>query len=302
MGRSAFGYASNDGYYHSTAMSMKPAAYKKVIGFLSIAVLFLLLTNYLALRKLDLATGGYAPVEDVKEDTVSKPESKVEPKEWVGTIVLVIDDFGYRNDQVSDGFLDLGIPITCAIIPGHSQSRKFAQKAKAAGQEVIIHMPMESTVRESGEEDYKIRTGMTSEEIEWRMGEVLKEMPEAVGMNNHQGSKATTNGKVMSVVGSVLKQKGKYFIDSRTSSATVGEKIMRSLGVPTMRRHVFLDNDSDKKKIEVQLKKLVKIARKQGIALGIGHARPNTLDILKKEIPGLLVEGFQFKFASQIVN
>jgi Uncharacterized protein conserved in bacteria len=205
-------------------MSMKPAAYKKVIGFLSIAVLFLLLINYLALRKLDLATRDPAPVEDVKKEIVSKPISKIKPKKRVGTIVLVIDDFGYRNDQVSDGFLDLGIPITCAIIPGHAQSRKFAQKANAAGQEVIIHMPMESTIPESGEEDYKIKAGMISEEIEWRIREVFKDMPEAVGMNNHQGSKATMNGKVMSVVASVLKQEGKYFVDSRTSSATVGEK------------------------------------------------------------------------------
>jgi len=77
---------------------------------------------------------------------------------------------------------------------------------------------------------------------------------------------------------------------------------MRSLGVPTTRRHVFLDNDSDMKKISAQLDELVKMARKQGSALGIGHARPNTLEVLKNEIPGLLAEGFQFKFASNIVN
>ena len=106
----------------------------------------------------------------------------------------------------------------------------------------------------------------------------------------------------MSVVGSVLKEEGKYFVDSRTSSATVGEKTMRSLGVPTMRRHIFLDNEPDKKKIENQLEQLVKMARRQGTALGIGHARPNTLAVLKKEIPDLLARGFQFEFASQNVK
>jgi hypothetical protein len=143
---------------------------------------------------------------------------------------------------------------------------------------------------------------MTAEEIEWRMGEVLKDIPEAVGMNNHQGSKATTDGKVMSVVGSVLKRHGKYFVDSRTSSTTVGEKTMQSLGVPTARRHIFLDNDSDVKQISAQLDKLVKLAKKQGTALGIGHAKPNTLEVLKREIPVLIEAGFQFEFASQIVN
>ena len=281
---------------------MKPAAYKKVIGFLSLAILFLLLTNYLALRKLDLVTRGPLTIEDVEEPTIEKPISKPTSKKSVGTILLVIDDFGYRDDQVSDGFLDLGIPITCAIIPGHAQSRKFAQKANASGQEVIIHMPMESTVPESGEEDYKIKAGMISEEIEWRIREVFKDMPEAVGMNNHQGSKATTNGKVMTAMGSVLKQEGKYFLDSRTSSKTVAEQTMQNLGVPTTRRHVFLDNDSNQGLIKNQLDKLVAMAREKGMAVGIGHARPNTLAVLKKEIPELLTEGFKFEFVSQHVK
>jgi len=280
-------------------MSNNRSTHKKIIVFLSLAVLFLLITNYLALRKLDLATRSISPTEYIVEESIS---DKSTPKKLAGRIVLVIDDFGYRNDTVSDGFLELGVSITCAIIPGHEQSRKFAQKAKAAGQEVIIHMPMESNIKNPGEEDYKIKTGMTSEEIEWRVGEVLKDIPEAVGMNNHQGSKATTDGKVMSVVGSVLKQHDKYFVDSRTSSKTVGEKTMRSLGVLTTRRHVFLDNDPDVKMISAQLEQLVEMARKQGAALGIGHARPNTLEVLKREIPGLLEAGFQFEFASQIVN
>jgi len=284
-------------------MSTKPAVYKKIIAFLSMAILFLLITNYLALHELDKARRGNSPlVDEIMKEPVSKIVPASESKKRAGTIVLVIDDFGYRDDKISDGFLELGVSITCAIIPGHKQTTKFAQKASAAGQEVIIHMPMESSVPTSGKEDYSIKAGMTSEEIEWRVREVIKEIPEAVGMNNHQGSKVTANGKVMSVIGSVLKKNKKYFIDSRTTPETVGEQTMRSLGVPTTRRHVFLDNDSDMKKISAQLDELVKIARKQGSALGIGHARPNTLEVLKNEIPGLLAEGFQFKFASNIVN
>ena len=284
-------------------MNTKPPVYKKIIAFLSVAILFLLMTNYLALRELDNIRRGNSPLGNkIVEEPVSKTVPASESKQRSGTIVLVIDDFGYRNDNISDGFLELGVSITYAIIPGHEQTSKFAQKANAAGQEVIIHMPMESSIPTSGKEDYSIKAGMTSEEIEWRMREVLKEIPEAVGMNNHQGSKVTTNGKVMSVIGSVLKKNKKYFIDSRTTPETVGEQTMRSLGVPTARRHVFLDNDSDVEKISAQLDKLVKVARKQGSALGIGHARPNTLEVLKNEIPKLLVEGFQFEFASNIVN
>ena len=222
--------------------------------------------------------------------------------EKVNTIVLVIDDFGYRDDSISDGFLNLSVPITCAVLPGHIQSSRFAKKAINAGKEVIIHMPMQSTVPSSGEEEFKLKTGMTSEEIEWRLNEALNEIPEAVGINNHQGSKATTDGKVMAVVASVLKNKNKFFLDSRTSSKTVGESTMRSVGVPTARRHIFLDNDLNIKNISKQLNKLVDISEKKGLAIGIGHVKGNTLKVLEKEIPDLLERGFDFKFLSQVVD
>ena len=276
--------------------------YKRVTIFLSITVIFLLISNYSALRKLDSIgqKRELTPTIIVEEDSSSIDLQIL--KEPLGTIVLIIDDFGYRNDLISDGFLKLNIPITCAIIPGHSQSKIFAEKAINAGKEVIIHMPMESSVVTSGEEEYKIKTGMTSEEVEWRINEVLKEIPSAVGMNNHQGSKATTDGKIMSVVASVLKERDKYFLDSRTAANTVGEKSMRSIGVPTASRHVFLDNNASIDQISAQLDELVAFAKKRGIGIGIGHARPNTLKVLETKIPELLKAGYKFEFGSYAVN
>ncbi|MDB9884647.1 divergent polysaccharide deacetylase family protein [Candidatus Marinimicrobia bacterium] len=301
MGRSAFRKTSDVRYINSIAMIDK-IMYKRVTIFLSITVIFLLISNYSALRKLDSIgqKRESTPTIIVEEDSSSIDLQIL--KEPLGTIVLIIDDFGYRNDLISDGFLKLNIPITCAIIPGHSQSKIFAEKAINAGKEVIIHMPMESSVVTSGEEEYKIKIGMTSEEVEWRINEVLKEIPSAVGMNNHQGSKATTDGKIMSVVASVLKERDKYFLDSRTAANTVGEKSMRSIGVPTASRHVFLDNNPSIDQISAQLDELVAFAKKRGIGIGIGHARPNTLKVLETKIPELLKAGYKFEFGSYAVN
>ena len=277
--------------------------YKSIIAVLSGIIVCLLISNYIAYSKLSTNQLKSKIALDVDTLEVIKDTSIVDTtSKKIATIVLVIDDFGYRNDSVSDGFLDLNIPITCAIIPGHLQSRKFAQKAFAAGKEVIIHMPMESSLNTPGEDEYKIKSGMTSEEVEWRIREVLKEMPEAIGMNNHQGSKATTNGKVMSVLGLVLKANNKFFIDSRTTSKTVAEEIMRSIGVPTIRRHVFLDNDDSKDKISERIDEVARLAQKQGIAVAIGHAKPNTLKAIKDALPKLLADGYQFEFASNVVK
>ena len=276
--------------------------YKRIIWALSIAVVILTLSNYSALRKLDLIIRTpFDKIEEI-EDPAFQDSVVIDDKKNANIIVLVIDDFGYRNDSISDGFLELPVPITCAVLPGHNQSSRFAKKAINAGKEVIVHMPMQSAIASSGEDEFKLKIGMTSEEIEWRLNEALNEIPEAVGINNHQGSKATTDGKVMAVVASVLKNKNKFFLDSRTSSKTVGENTMRSAGVPTARRHIFLDNDLSIENISKQLDKLVTVAEKKGLAIGIGHVKGNTLKVLEEKIPALVEQGFEFKFLSQVVD
>ena len=264
---------------------------------LIIIIIVLGASNFAALRKLDLLTRG----SEIKNQERTEAVKDID-QDTLGVIVLVIDDFGYRNDNISDGFLNLSIPITCAIIPGHTASKKFAEKAVSYGKEVIIHMPMESENYSPGEDEYKLLTSMTSELLENKLIQAFESLPEAIGMNNHQGSKATSDSKTMTVLASVLKDRGKYFIDSRTSSLTIGEKTMISFGVPTARRNIFLDNNNDLDKIEEQMNKLANSAKKNGVAVGLGHARKNTLSVIEKVVPDLLDKGFVFQFASQIVK
>ena len=254
------------------------------------AVLLILAVRLLLLhRELQEMKKELAP-EDVEEI--------VEEKSIAGELNIIIDDFGYRNDEVSDGFLSLGANLTFAVIPGHKYSRSFAKKAFKKGYEVIVHMPMESHVSSSGEEVFVLNTDMTSSEIESRMENVITHLPQAVGMNNHQGSKATENKRVMNVVGSVLKKYEKYFIDSRTTPESIAESMMMSLGVHTANRDVFLDNEADQYLINKQLDQLISTAQHKGSAIGVGHARPMTLQVLQKRIPELKKAGFQFKFVS----
>ena len=264
---------------------------------LIIIIIVLGASNFAALRKLDLLTRGSEIKNQERKEVVKEID-----QDTLGVIVLVIDDFGYRNDNISDGFLNLSIPITCAIIPGHTASKKFAEKAVSYGKEVIIHMPMESENYSPGEDEYKLLTSMTSELLENKLIQAFESLPEAIGMNNHQGSKATSDSKTMTVLASVLKDRGKYFIDSRTSSLTIGEKTMISFGVPTARRNIFLDNNNDLDKIVEQMNKLANSAKKNGVAVGLGHARKNTLYVIEKVVPDLLDKGFVFQFASQVVK
>ncbi len=240
-----------------------------------------------------------SPKPVARKPVPERPQPEVAAK---GLIAIIIDDFGYNNDAVARGFFKLDVPLTYAIIPGHTYSEWCAREAQLAGFETIIHMPMESQADLPGEEDYILRTDMTSTELEQRVNKAMQEFPFTRGMNNHQGSKATQDSRLMAIVATSLKRAGKYFIDSRTTAQSVAEQKCQSLGVPVARRNVFLDNDLDPALIKDQVQKLANYAERHGRAVGIGHGKLSTLEVLATEIPRLQAEGFRFVYASELVK
>ena len=241
-------------------------------------------------------------LEAEKEDKAHKISPEISPPVLKGKIGIIIDDFGYRNDEVSDGFLELDAYLTYAIIPGHEYSTFFGEKATKAGYEVIVHMPMENTGKTYGEEEFVLTTEMDNETIQRRINTAFNQIPTAVGMNNHQGSSASADQRVMSSVARTIKERNLFFIDSRTTVETIAETTMEVFGVPTARRNVFLDNDDDEEKITEQFMKLVKKSEELGSAIGIGHVKPKTLKVLKKHIPELQKKGFKFEFVSNMLH
>ena len=268
-----------------------------------ILIVFLL---FIVLVLISVMVGTFNKINILEKSPVTEMPDidpvEEEVAESVGKIAIIIDDFGYRNDEISEGFLLMDTHLTYSIIPGHEFSQTMSKKASLSGYEVIAHMPLGTTVPSFGEDEYIIKASMTSAEIEARMEKVLSHLPEVVGMNNHQGSKASANKRVMNVMGTVLKSHGKYFLDSRTTKETQAESTMRMLGVLTGRRHVFLDNNPDEKAIHQQLYLLAEKSKLYGFAVGIGHVKKNTLNVLQQEIPKLKTANYEFVFVSEVVN
>ena len=232
-------------------------------------------------------------------EVLDKPIEKKTPMR--GIIAIIIDDFGYRNDHISNGFLELPAKLTYAIIPGHDHSQLFSKKAYDAGYEIIVHLPMENIGKTYGEEEYVLMSYFQDDEIKSRINNAFDNLPEAIGLNNHQGSRGTADSRVMTLLAGVIKDKKKFFIDSRTTSNSIANSTMRRYNVPTNQRDVFLDNDLDEEKIKTQLYKLADVSERKGIAIGIGHVKPQTLNVLKNEIPVLKQKGFRFEFVSRLV-
>ncbi len=232
----------------------------------------------------------------------SPPTTRERPASSGGPVAaIIIDDVGYNVDIVrSLGALDR--PLTLAVLPGCPHTRDSAQAALGFGLEVMLHLPLESFEHGAARAPGTIDTNMPRAEIGKRVAAFLDEIPGARGVNNHTGSKATEDPAVMIGVLEVIKARGLYFIDSRTSRRTVAYDAAKALGIPCASRRVFLDQPPGAGTVRARLEELFRLARKDGAAVGIGHARVETVEALKTGLALADAAGVKLVFASQIVR
>ena len=272
------------------------------------AFLIGLLSRRQALRPKEVIRKA-APVVSLKEikppreaRVQEKEIPTVRPKEKLGKIALVIDDWGY-NLKNRNFITDNDFHVTISILPFKPFSTQIAQLAFHKQKDIIIHMPMEPQNKENyGLEENTLLTSMGKKTIIRLMDEAFDCVPYAKGMSNHMGSKATQDLKLMRIVMEYLKKKNLFFLDSCVTPHSVCKNLAKKFRVGFAGRDVFIDNDSDSSSIKEQLFKLAQIAKRRGVAIGIGHDRPNTIAVLREMIPRLEEEGYQFVNLSEIVE
>lgn len=217
-----------------------------------------------------------------------------------GKLAVVIDDAG-RDLESQHVYESLGIPLTLAVMPNQVHTRDAALSWHAHGLPVILHQPMES-VSGIGMESKVILTSMGDEEIRSLLKSSLSQVPEAVGINNHQGSKATTDRHTMDVVMNELHHRHLFFFDSRTNSTTAADAAAASYGVPYVRNDLFVDNEADVAAISTMIREAAKRAQKYGTYVIIGHCRPKTAEAFRQMVPQLEKEGIQFVYVSSLAK
>lgn len=208
-----------------------------------------------------------------------------------GRLAIVLDDAG-QSDDLLDSAASLPAAVGIAVLPFLPHSEEIAQKMHQAGHEVWLHLPMEPQgYPDSDPGPGAIFVAMADSEIRTAVHAAINAVPHAVGVNNHMGSRATADLRVMTWVMQEIGARGLAFIDSRTTRATVAEEVARTLGVPCGRRHVFLDNQRSATSIRSQLEEAVETCRLEGAAIAIGHLDPMTVQVLAEELPGLSRRG-----------
>ncbi|MEO5339413.1 MAG: divergent polysaccharide deacetylase family protein [Magnetococcus sp. MYC-9] len=218
------------------------------------------------------------------------------------TLALIIDDLGY-DGPLSRAVVALPADITLAVLPHGPHAREIAGLAKAAGRELLLHQPMEPRrYPQMNPGPGAMLVGMDAARLQAVLRANLEQLPEAVGINNHMGSRLTEREDAMDAVMEVLVEKKLFFIDSRTSEVSVGMAQAVAGHVPTAARDIFIDNIPEEKAILRQLAQLERMAHKQGEVIGIGHPYRSTVAALQQWLPTLEGKGIQLQRVSRFIR
>ena len=232
-----------------------------------------------------------------------KAASILPPKEnaggqVTGRLAIVIDDAG-RDLDSQHIYEQMGIPLTLAVMPDQVHTRDAALSWRAHGLPVILHQPMES-VSGIGMEPKVILTSMSDAAIRQMLRDSLSQLPEAIGINNHQGSKATIDARTMDIVMNELHHRGLFFFDSHTNSTTAADKAAKTYGVPYVRNDLFVDNSASVSDICAMIQEGADRAKKKGTYIIIGHCRPHTAEAFRQMVPKLKAQGIEFVYLSSL--
>ena len=261
--------------------------------------------------------GGSVPDETLREITATTLHStappqpvieaealpKVTPKKLAakrgGDIVLIIDDLGFQGQPI-ERVMALDPNINASILPNGNDVAAVAKKFNARGFEVLCHLPMEPLGSASPGHG-AILTSMPDDEIARLTRASISAVPHARGVNNHMGSRATADRRVMQTVLGAMPDH-MYFIDSKTSGQSIAFDVAREMNVRSAARDVFLDDVQNEAAVRKQLTMLADEAHQHGRAIGIGHPYAVTMRVLADEIPNLRARGFRFVRASEVVR
>lgn len=217
---------------------------------------------------LCIVTGSTAGASSVHAESMKK-------------MVIIIDDLG-NGMKGTNEMLNMPITLNVAIMPFLPTTKKDAELAHEKGIDVLVHMPMEPR---KGKKDWlgpgAITTDLSDEEIRKRVHAAIDDVPYAVAMNNHMGSKVTSDRRIMSIVLDVCKERGLFFVDSKTDHQSVVAELAVQKGMPPVENDIFLDDQYSISHISRQMRLAEEKLKQQDTCITIGHVG----------VPGLMTAG-----------
>lgn len=216
-------------------------------------------------------------------------------------IAIIIDDLGYKY-KYDQRAVNLPGQVTFAFLPHTPYLKELAAAVHSRGNDIMLHLPMEAMLDTFYLGPGALTSDMNEQQFKQSVLASIRSIPHIKGVNNHMGSLITSQRDSMQWLMDELAKTELYFVDSRTTVNTVAEQTANQYQIDNTRRNVFLDHELNRPAIEFQFKRLIKLAKKNGSALAIGHPFPETLQVLEEKIPQLKAAGIQLIPVSRLIQ
>lgn len=219
------------------------------------------------------------------------------------TISIIIDDLGYKFKEDLRS-LALPGPIAYAILPHGPHTAKVSAIAHQKGKDILLHQPMQAEVMDKNGflGPGALTLNMTKEEFFKTLNINIQAVPNLIGVNNHMGSLLTRHPGHMQWLMESIRNNGKFYVDSLTSDNSVAARLAKENNVPYLTRDVFLDHKQDTKYVRQQFMQLIKVAKQNGTALGIGHPHASTIEVLANELNNVNKYGVKLVSIKSLIN
>lgn len=215
-------------------------------------------------------------------------------------VAIVIDDVGLDRPRSRRAW-ELPGPLTMSFLPYAKDLPEQARAARAKGHELMLHLPMEPGGRNDPGPN-ALLVSLSDAELRQRTTTALDSFDGYAGVNNHMGSRFTAFRPGMETVLRQFKGRGLMFLDSRTSPQSVGDQVAQEIGVPSIARHVFLDDDESLDAVRRRLAETEAVARRQGFVVAIGHPHEATLQALAEWLPTVQAKGLALAPATAVLR
>lgn len=261
------------------------------------------------------------PEKDATQETI-EPDAKIQPEKQAekdqkksinmpdykrlaggaAKVVIIIDDMGLARSNTR-AIMDLPAPLTLAFLPYADNLAEFTQPALEKGHELIIHVPMEPMGSGHSLGPAGLTTRLSEAEFKATLNtHIFPSFDGYVGINNHMGSKLTQNRQAMGWVMEELKNRGLYFVDSKTIGSSVAARVAMENGVPFAERDVFLDHYDTLDSVMKALGELERVAHRKGVGIAIGHPKSHTIEALRRWMPDMAKRGLELVPASAVLH
>jgi polysaccharide deacetylase 2 family uncharacterized protein YibQ len=216
-------------------------------------------------------------------------------------VAIIIDDVGYVTTP-ADEMVKVPAHLTWSILPDAPYTQKYSEVAREHGIEILLHLPLEPISPNTNPGPGLIKRTFTDEEIADQLDKDLEQLPEAVGINNHMGSAGTSDDRLMGVLMKEIKKHQLFFVDSMTIAGSVAGKYARLNQIHFAKRKVFIDNEGSLNAKKEALRELIRIALRDGEAIGIAHVREGTAEAIIEMLPEFAKAGIEIVPVSELVR